>query len=280
MDQTGTIAELFEACGYKYTDLEENSFLNVEAEEIEILSYNITTKQKEYKQVIKLVRKQDNYYFNLANKDTKKDVYSYPLEGRGYIVLLQGTGHHKVYDPIRQKYITLQDIAYTDNEEFHILDSNNNVIKAYCWNTQIIGPVLDIEVADNACYFSNDILSHNTVTGGNALKFYASQRVDIRRIGGEKEGDVIVANKTRVKVVKNKVAPPFREAEFLIRYGVGIDRYADLIATALSLGVIERGGAIYTIGDTKYKGINAVTTFLHENPDEFVKLQEQVNAAR
>lgn len=113
-------------------------------------------------------------------------------------------------------------------------------------------------------------------SGGNALKFYASQRVDIRRIGGEKEGDEIVANKTRVKVVKNKVAPPFKEYEFLIRYGVGIDKYTDTVAAGLAAGIIERGGAIYTIGENKYKGINAVISFLHENPEDFLKLQEQI----
>lgn len=115
-------------------------------------------------------------------------------------------------------------------------------------------------------------------TGGNALKFYASQRVDVRRIGAEKEGDELVANKTRVKVVKNKVAPPFREYEFLIRYGIGIDKYADLIQTALSKGILERTGAWYKMdGENIGQGMQGVVKFLHENPDKEQEIKDRLN---
>jgi recombination protein RecA len=85
-----------------------------------------------------------------------------------------------------------------------------------------------------------------TTTGGNALKFYCSVRLDVRRIGKVTLGESLVGNRTRVKVVKNKVAPPFTEAEFDIRWGTGIDQGADLIETALSAGVLEKSGNHYT----------------------------------
>lgn len=114
-------------------------------------------------------------------------------------------------------------------------------------------------------------------SGGQALKFYASQRVDLRRIGGEKEGDTLIANKTRLKVIKNKVAPPFREAEFLIRYGVGIDKFQDTIAMGLSSGVIERAGPMYIFLNEKHKGIAAFTKYLSDNPNIYQELQDKIN---
>mgnify|MGYP001598703315 FL=1 len=85
-----------------------------------------------------------------------------------------------------------------------------------------------------------------TTTGGNALKFYCSVRLDVRRIGKVTLGESLVGNRTRVKVVKNKVAPPFTEAEFDIRWGTGIDQGADLVETAVVAGVLEKNGSHYT----------------------------------
>src|SRR5512145_84830 len=106
-----------------------------------------------------------------------------------------------------------------------------------------------------ACIFINQLREKigimfgnpETTTGGNALKFYASVRLDIRRIGQIKEGEAVVGNRTRVKVVKNKVAPPFREAEFDIRYGVGVDRWAEALDVATERGFIEKSGAWFAL---------------------------------
>ncbi len=108
--------------------------------------------------------------------------------------------------------------------------------------------------------------SPETTTGGNALKFYSSVRLDIRRIGAIKEGDEIIGNETRVKVVKNKVAPPFKVVECQILYGKGINRMAEIIEFAVKKGIVEKAGSWYSYkGDKIGQGINNASTFLAEN---------------
>jgi recombination protein RecA len=107
-----------------------------------------------------------------------------------------------------------------------------------------------------------------TTTGGNALKFYASVRLDIRRTGAIKKGDEIIGNETRVKVVKNKVAPPFKQAEFQILYGEGISREGEIIDMGVSHGYIEKSGAWYSYnGERIGQGKDNVREFLKQNPD-------------
>ncbi len=107
-----------------------------------------------------------------------------------------------------------------------------------------------------------------TTTGGNALKFYSSVRLDIRRIASIKSGESVVGSRTRVKVVKNKVAPPFRQCEFDIMYGEGISRVGDLIDLGLELGVIEKSGTWYSFGPDRIgQGRENAKIFLKENPD-------------
>jgi len=106
-----------------------------------------------------------------------------------------------------------------------------------------------------------------TTTGGNALKFYASVRMDIRRIGSIKKGDEVIGSETRVKVVKNKVAPPFRQAEFDIMYGEGISREGEVLEIGVNLGVLEKSGAWYVYGSDRLgQGKDNARDFLKENP--------------
>jgi recombination protein RecA len=110
--------------------------------------------------------------------------------------------------------------------------------------------------------------SPETTTGGNALKFYASQRLDIRRIAAIKEGDQVIGNRTRVKVVKNKIAPPFKEAEFDIIYGTGISKEGDILDLAVSMNLVEKSGAWYSFGGERLgQGRENVKKFLAENTD-------------
>jgi recombination protein RecA len=116
-----------------------------------------------------------------------------------------------------------------------------------------------------------------TTTGGNALKFYSSVRLDIRRTGAIKKGDEIVGNDTRVKVVKNKMAPPFRQAEFEILYGKGISREGELIDLGVKHGLVDKAGAWYSYnGDRIGQGKDNVRNFLKENPEIAADIDRQL----
>jgi recombination protein RecA len=121
--------------------------------------------------------------------------------------------------------------------------------------------------------------SPETTTGGNALKFYSSVRLDIRRIGAIKKGDEVVGNETRVKVVKNKVAPPFRKAEFEILYGEGISREGELIDLGVQNGLVDKAGAWYSYkGDRIGQGKDNVRTYLKEHPEIADEIDAQLRA--
>jgi recombination protein RecA len=118
-----------------------------------------------------------------------------------------------------------------------------------------------------------------TTTGGNALKFYASMRLDIRKITALKQGDNVIGSRTRVKVVKNKVAPPFREAEFDIIFGEGISREGDILDLAATHGLVEKSGAWYSYkGERLGQGRENVRTFFKENPDTMAEIEESLRA--
>jgi recombination protein RecA len=116
-----------------------------------------------------------------------------------------------------------------------------------------------------------------TTTGGKALKFYSSVRIDIRRIGAVKEGDVVVGSRTKVKIVKNKVAAPFRDAEFDILYGEGISREGDSLDLAVLHNIVDKSGAWYSFqGERIGQGRENVRTFLKENKDVFARIDSQL----
>jgi recombination protein RecA len=121
--------------------------------------------------------------------------------------------------------------------------------------------------------------SPETTTGGNALKFYATIRLDIRRIGAIKKGDEVIGNQTRVKVVKNKVSPPFKMAEFEILYGHGISREGEIIDLGVEHGLIDKAGSWYSYGDDRIgQGKENVREFLKANPEIAVDIETKIRA--
>ena len=122
--------------------------------------------------------------------------------------------------------------------------------------------------------------SPETTTGGNALKFYSSVRLDIRRIGAVKEGDEVTGNETRVKVVKNKVSPPFKQAEFQIMYGLGINQEGEILDYGNKLGLVEKSGAFYKLdGETIGQGKTKASLFLKENAKIKNKLVKEIRSS-
>jgi recombination protein RecA len=119
--------------------------------------------------------------------------------------------------------------------------------------------------------------SPETTTGGNALKFYSSVRLDIRRIGAIKKGDEVIGNQTRVKVVKNKVSPPFKMAEFEILYGEGISREGEIIELGVQNGLVDKAGSWYSYGSDRIgQGKENVREFLKTNPDIAVEIEQKI----
>lgn len=119
-----------------------------------------------------------------------------------------------------------------------------------------------------------------TTTGGNALKFYSSVRLDIRRISQLKDGDTVIGNQTRVKVVKNKVAPPFRKAEFDIMFGEGISRTGEILDLGVEYEIIKKSGSWFSYGDTKLaQGRDAAKNVIKENPELAAELEEKIMTA-
>jgi len=145
-----------------------------------------------------------------------------------------------------------------------------------------------INKANTCCIFINQLREKigvmfgnpETTTGGNALKFYASVRIDIRRSTAIKSGDEILGNRTRVKVVKNKVAPPFRKCEFDIMYGKGISKVGEIIDLGVEFEIVKKSGSWYSYGDTKLgQGRDAVKELLLDNPELMEELETKVVAA-
>jgi recombination protein RecA len=135
-------------------------------------------------------------------------------------------------------------------------------------------------VKDRHTYLVDHVVVHNspeTTTGGNALKFYASVRLDIRRIGSIKKGDEVIGNETRVKVVKNKLAPPFKQAEFEILYGEGASRTGEIIDLGVKIGLIDKSGAWYSCNSVRIgQGKENVRTYLKDNPELARELEEKI----
>jgi recombination protein RecA len=119
-----------------------------------------------------------------------------------------------------------------------------------------------------------------TTTGGNALKFYASVRLDIRKVTTIKDGDDVIGNQVRVKVVKNKVAPPFRKAEFEITFGEGISKVGEIVDLGVDFNIIKKSGSWFSYGDTKLaQGRDAVKDMLKDNPELCEELEAKIMQA-
>ena len=143
----------------------------------------------------------------------------------------------------------------------------------------------NINRTNTTCFFINQLREKigvmfgnpETTTGGNALKFYATVRLDIRRIGQLKEGEEVQGNRTRVKVVKNKLAPPFRKAEFDILYGEGISKTGEVIDLGVELGILKKSGSWFSYGETRLgQGRDAVKNLLRDNPELSDELEGKI----
>jgi hypothetical protein len=253
-----SMEKLFKLAGYNYLDLEENKFIDISNKNIFIKSFNHKTNKIEKNKILKLVRKENTIIYEVRTQNNT--------------VLLKGSGGHRIFDPIRKKYIGLSEYTYGN-----ILNKTNEVIPINIIKTDKINPVLDIEVENTKNYFSNGILSHNTTTGGNALKFYASYRIELSRVGKIKQGDAIIGDEVKAKFIKNKLAPPFQETKINLIYGDGFCKYYDTLNTAVELKVVHKGGSWYSFGEIKLgQGEKNVIKLLKDNNNLFEEILTKI----
>ena len=163
-----------------------------------------------------------------------------------------------------------------------------NVILATAKNKALRKLTSTINKTNTTCIFINQLREKigvmfgnpETTTGGNALKFYASVRLDIRRVTSLKDGDEVVGNQVRVKVVKNKVAPPFRKAEFDIMFGEGISKSGEIVDLGVEYGIIKKSGSWFSYGDTRLaQGRDAAKQVMQDNPELADELEAKIMAA-
>lgn len=252
--------QLFKQLGYDIEDLDPGTIIDISDQNIKIKSFNHESKKDEFKKILFLLRKEDSFAYKVLDKNGNQ--------------LFKGSKNHKIYDTIKNCYVSLE-MA----KEAIIQKNENETCIATIEKTKEIIPFLDIEVEDNQNYYTNGVLSHNTTTGGNALKFYASQRIDIRRIAFIKDGEAIIGNKIRVKCVKNKCSSPFKFAELQIMYGEGISKEHDLLNLAVESGFVEKAGSWFKYkGESIGQGEQKIVDLLKENKELYTEIESKVRA--
>ena len=241
--------------------------------DVSVLSYNPETFAVESKKVVKK--------FNNGIADAFLKVTAKFVDGDGESVFT-ATPNHSIATP--DGWESAGDLAVGDRvlavrpngEGYEMVEAE--VLD--CEEIRRQGSKYDIEVEGNHNYFAGGTLVHNspeTTSGGRALKFYASVRMDIRRTESLKDGTEIVANRTRVKVVKNKVSPPFRQAEFDIIFGEGISREGGIIDLGVEYGFVKKSGAWYTYeGDQLGQGKEKARQFLKDNPELANEIEDKI----
>lgn len=258
--QLNSMDELFKAAGYDYRYMSIDEPVEILSEKVYIKSFNHDANQIELAQVTRLIRKENSVLWELRLQEENT-------------ILLTASPNHYIWSEDIKDYIQLCQIDTPTCAKL----SNGETAKVVAKSTKKVSPILDISVEGNHNYFSNGVLSKNS--GGNAMKFYATIRLDIRRREAIKSGDDVLGAITQVKVIKNKVAPPFKSAFFNIVYGAGIDKETDMVAVAVDLDIIKRAGAWYSYkGANIGQGLNNATTHLRDQPKLMNEIREKVAA--
>ncbi len=224
----------------------------------------------------------DRFYAEKLGVDTDNLLISQPSSGEEALEIAEQLIRSSAVDIIVVDSVA----ALTPKKEIEGDMGDSNVgLQARLMSQALRKLTAAISKTNTTCIFINQLREKigimfgnpETTTGGNALKFYASVRLDIRRIGALKEGDETTGNQTRVKVVKNKVAPPFRKAEFDIMYGEGISKVGEIIDLGAELGIIKKSGSWYSYNDTKLaQGREGAKQTVRDNPELAEELEKLI----
>jgi hypothetical protein len=254
--------------------------IDVRHKQIGVLSYNEKTKTNEKKLVEYIVRKKNSRIYKV-------------YVGNEAIEVTADHMFFVTYSAVNQPlYLTTKDMMTISKKyDLHLLEAITQTFVqiSKIEKTKVVAPIYDIQVEGNENYYSNGYLSHNsmygpseTTTGGNALKFYASQRIDVRKSQGKQLDDEgnIGNTEIRCKVVKNKLAPPFRKAELMNIFNVGIDSSYDVLRLGIQIDLIKKAGSWFSVEDTKLgQGEEKALQTLKENPDLYAEIENQIKEA-
>lgn len=252
--------QLFHTLGFDYRSLSENEWVDISDKNVTIKSFNHLSNSPEMKKILKLVRKSDSMVYNVKTKQNE--------------ILFRCTGAHRVFLQDQNKYENVENL-----KSFIALTSSNQIIECEVEKTLDICPILDIEVEGNQNYFSNGILSHNTTTAGEALKYYASLRMEVSKKEDIKKGEEVIGVKTKVKIVKNKVSAPFTEAIFDLIFKEGYDFEGSVIESAVKYELIQKGGSWYTFKGERFQGAANLKAHIKSTPGLVDELRSQIMIA-
>jgi protein RecA len=240
--------------------------------DVRVLSWNSQTNQIEPKKIVN--------WFNNGKADTFYEVVVGSTTAPPSIMTV--TENHMIFTPIGEMAVRDLNVGDEVLVKADGVLSPQKILTKIKKTSQADMTKFDIEVEENHNYFVDNILVHNspeTTTGGNALKFYASVRLDIRRTGTIKKGEEAVGNETKVKVVKNKVAPPFKTAEFDILFGEGINLEGELIDLGVAVKAVEKSGSWYSYkGEKIGQGKENSREFLQANPEIAKEIEAAIRA--
>lgn len=277
MKQT-TIAELFLELGYDYNFMKENESIDVSDKNYYVKSYNQSKNEIEENLITRIVRKSDSKAFTVKIKDED----SFRVSENHKLLISWENSIDKFH------YLDVG-ILNRLKKSFYVLNKNKRLKVASIEKTNDIIPILDIEVESNHNYFSNNIVSHNTLfgspevtTSGNALKFYASIRARFSKKEDIKTKDGAIGIKTKVSIKKNKVAPPFKEATYDMYFDGTIDKESLVIEEAINRGFIGgKGTAWLTVDGVKdpFNGQSKVVDYLKQHPEKIKDLREKIFAS-
>lgn len=261
------LEEVFSKAGINWKEMKENETIDISDKNFKLKSFNHKTGEVEYKRILSLVRKEDSETYELVSSKTGENLF-------------RGTNAHRIYVlGQEERYFSFKELE--DKESFLCLTSEGSTISCFIRKTNEKEPILDVEIEDNENYFANNILSHNTTPGGNALKFYASVRLEVKRIEWILEGKETVGLLIQMVCTKNKTAPPRKKYEVTMTFDKGFDAHLEWIDFAIDLGTITKLSSVMyaNLAGEKIKGRKGITEY-YSDPKNSEEYEEIIRRTR
>ncbi len=270
LTKSSTVANFFkEAFDIEWINMVINEPIDVSSFNRKIKTYSSINNNSTFSRVLKIIRKNDVNAFLVYNGNDS----------------FECSDDHKIAVKFSlDKDYTFMEVSKLKGKIFYIFDASSGWVRGFVKKLNKMIPILDFEVEDDHTYYSNGILSHNTIfgnpettSGGRALKFYSSIRLEVRKkeflVGKDSE---VLGMTTRIKAVKNKTASPFRKGEIQINFGYGLQYELECINFAINYGIIDKKGAWYFYGEQKWQGVDALVQAMKDDSSLYMEIRDKV----